>query len=194
MYIKTTDRKNTKPRCLSIPLQTLALVDVWETDPPSTSIADIAFAPLSTENIELTNDYEPVAYQANRTLRASQAAMELNALQERNHATTAYSTLNCVASPLFPTFDAQRAINCAKDQNQGVGLYDQRSPALVQRASSGCDCQCGAQCAQQCECSQTYNTCRAPPIGYESGYYVRPHQRAHLKKKSVASMGTRKRW
>ena len=130
----------------------LASIDVWETDPPSTSVADIAFAPLSTENIEMTNDYEPVAYQANRALRAAQAAMELNALQERNHATTAYSTLNCVATPLFPTFDAQRAIQCQKDQNEGIGNYDLRSRALVERASGGCAC--GAKCNNQCVCDK----------------------------------------
>ena len=150
----------------------LASVDVWATQPPSNSVADIAFAPLSTENIELTNDYEPVAYQANRALRAAQSAMELNALQERNHATTAYSTLNCVATPLFPTFDAQRAIQCSNNQQLGVGEYNRRSSGLVQRASSGCDC--GEKCNGQCVCNSAYNECHAPPIGYQPGYYVQP--------------------
>jgi hypothetical protein len=97
-------------------------VDIWETQVPNNSIADRVFATTSTTGIELTNDYEPVVYQANRALLAANAAQELNELQERNHATTAYSTLNCVASPLFPTFAAQRAVKCAVDEAAGVGI------------------------------------------------------------------------
>lgn len=88
-------------------------VSVWDTEQPSKSIADVSFVPTSMTGIELTNDYEPVQYQANRALMAANAAQEINDLQERNHATTAYSTLDCHATPLFPTFNAQRAVNCA---------------------------------------------------------------------------------
>jgi hypothetical protein len=88
-------------------------VSVWATEQPSKSIADVSFAPTSITGIELTNDYEPVQYQANRALMAANAATEINDLQERNHATTAYSTLDCHATPLFPTFNAQRAVDCA---------------------------------------------------------------------------------
>lgn len=75
--------------------------------------------------IELTNDYEPVQYQANRALMAANAAQEINDLQMRNHATTAYSTLDCGATPLFPTFNGQRAADCAirqARQHEGVGV------------------------------------------------------------------------
>lgn len=149
-------------------------LDVWST-PSSSTIADIAFAPISTVNIEHTNDYEPVAYQANRALRAAQAAQELNALQERNHSTTAYSTLNCVATPLFPTFSAQRAQNCNRQQANGVGSYGspygRERHALVRRASSGA-------------CPDSPNRAAAP-IGYSkdyytNGYYVRPAEGGRL--------------
>ena len=76
-------------------------VDVWATHRPSSSIADIAFTPISETGIELTNDYEPVLYQANRSLMTANAAQEIADLQTRNHATTAYSTLDCHATPLF---------------------------------------------------------------------------------------------
>ena len=136
-------------------------VDIWNQGSSATTIADIAFTPISTTNIEQTNDYEPVMYQSNRSLRAAQAAQELNGLQERNHASTAYTTLDCVATPLYPTFDAQRAIQCAGEQSEGVGSYgppDGRERyALVRRASSG-----------------TPSGRLAPPIGYSDGYYVRP--------------------
>lgn len=87
-------------------------VDVWRTHRPSSSIADIAFTPISETGIELTNDYEPVLYQANRSLMTANAAQEIADLQTRNHATTAYSTLDCHATPLFPTFNGQRAVDC----------------------------------------------------------------------------------
>jgi hypothetical protein len=86
--------------------------DVW-LQRPSSTIADIAFAPISETGIELTNDYEPVVYQANRGVMAANAAQEINDLQTRNHATTAYSTLDCHATPLFPTFNGQRAVDCS---------------------------------------------------------------------------------
>jgi hypothetical protein len=87
-------------------------VDVWATERPSNSIADIAFTPISEDGIELTNDYEPVLYQANRALMTANASQEIADLQTRNHATTAYSTLDCHATPLFPTFNGQRAVDC----------------------------------------------------------------------------------
>lgn len=87
-------------------------VSVWETEQPSRLIADMSFTPISVTNIEMTDDYEPVAYQANRALMQANAAQEINELQERNHAMTAYSTLDCQATPLFPTFNAQRATDC----------------------------------------------------------------------------------
>ena len=87
-------------------------VDVWATQRPSNSIADIAFTPISEDGIELTNDYEPVLYQANRALMTANAAQEIADLQTRNHATTAYSTLDCHATPLFPTFNGQRSVDC----------------------------------------------------------------------------------
>lgn len=159
-------------------------VNIWTAAPVSNSIADIAFAPVSTDNIELTNDYEPVAYQANRSLRAAQAAMELNALQERNHATTAYSTLNCVATPLFPTMDAERALQCSEDKAAGVGEYTNRERhALVRRASSGCNCSEWTNAPCQCNPGRY---CAAPVIGYDAGFYVRPshgHRMARQKKK-----------
>lgn len=100
-------------------------VDVWVTEQPSKSIADVSFAPTSVTGIELTNDYEPVQYHANRALMAANAAQEINDLQMRNHATTAYSTLDCAAVPLFPTFNGQRAADCAirqARQQAGVGV------------------------------------------------------------------------
>jgi hypothetical protein len=97
-------------------------VSVWETEHPSKSIADVSFAPTSVTGIELTNDYEPVQYQANRSLMAANAAQEINDLQERNHATTAYSTLDCYATPLFPTFNGQRAADCAIRQARRAGV------------------------------------------------------------------------
>jgi hypothetical protein len=123
-------------------------VDVWETFNPPQSLADEVFATTSTNNIELTNDYEPVAYQANRALMAANAAQELNELQERSHATTAYSTLGCVAKPLFPAFDAQRAAACAQNEAAGVGMRD--PPGTVTRASG------------------------EPPIGYRPRYNLYP--------------------
>jgi hypothetical protein len=93
--------------------------DVWETQQPSKSIADVSFVPTSVAGgIELTNDYEPVMYQANRALMTANAAQEVNDLQLRNHATTAYSTLDCVATPLFPTFNAQRGMDCVLRQRR----------------------------------------------------------------------------
>jgi hypothetical protein len=98
--------------------------DVWETQQPSKSIADVSFVPTSVAGgIELTNDYEPVVYQANRALMTANAAQEINDLQLRNHATTAYSTLDCVATPLFPTFNAQRGMDCVlrqRRQEEGI--------------------------------------------------------------------------
>lgn len=94
-------------------------VTIWETEPASSgTIPDDAFAPICERGIELNNDYEPVVYQSNRVLMAANAAQELNELQERNHATTAYSTLDCVATPLFPTFNAQRKKLCAEREEQ----------------------------------------------------------------------------
>ncbi len=106
--------------------------NVWASDEtiPKQNIADKMFAPTSTTNIEQPNDFEPVAYQANRALMAANAAKELNELQKRNHATTAYTTLGCVAQPLFPSFDAQRAVNCSRRQAMGVGMVT-NSPSLV---------------------------------------------------------------
>ncbi|MCH9716347.1 MAG: hypothetical protein K0U52_04595 [Gammaproteobacteria bacterium] len=94
--------------------------DVWASDETilKQNIADKMFAPTSTTNIEQPNDFEPVAYQANRALMTANAAKELNELQQRNHATTAYTTLGCVAQPLFPSFDAQRAVNCSRRQDR----------------------------------------------------------------------------
>lgn len=100
-------------------------VHVWQTQHPSKSIADVSFVPTSLRGIELTNDYEPVQYQANRALMAANAAQEINDLQMRNHATTAYSTLDCAATPLFPTFNGQRAADCAirqARQHDGIGV------------------------------------------------------------------------
>lgn len=91
--------------------------EVW-LDRPSSTIADIAFAPISETGIELTNDYEPVVYQANRGVMAANAAQEIIDLQTRNHATTAYSTLDCHATPLFPTFNGQRAVDCSIRQSR----------------------------------------------------------------------------
>ena len=94
-------------------------VTVWETQPASSStLPDDAFAPLCDSGIELNNDYEPVVYQSNRVLMAANAAQAINELQERNHATTAYSTLDCVATPLFPTFNAQRKKLCHVREQQ----------------------------------------------------------------------------
>lgn len=87
-------------------------VSVWETEQPSRLIADMSSTPISVTNIEMTDDYEPVAYQTNRALMQANAAQEINELQERNHGMTAYSTLDCQAMPLFPTFNAQRAADC----------------------------------------------------------------------------------
>ena len=93
-------------------------VNVWQRQQMSETIPDRSFVPISQTGIEYSTDYEPVVYQSNRALMEANAAQELNELQERNHATTAYSTLDCVATPLFPTFNAQRATNCAKREDQ----------------------------------------------------------------------------
>jgi|688.fasta_scaffold00628_52 hypothetical protein len=93
-------------------------VDVWQRQQMSETIPDRSFVPISQTGIEYSTDYEPVVYQSNRALMEANAAQELNELQERNHATTAYSTLDCVATPLFPTFNAQRASMCAKREDQ----------------------------------------------------------------------------
>lgn len=87
-------------------------VRLWDTEPQGTTLIDTVFVPVSETGIEMYNDFEPVVYQSNRKLMAANAAQEINELQERNHATTAYSTLDCVATPLFPTFNAQRLKNC----------------------------------------------------------------------------------
>jgi hypothetical protein len=103
--------------------------DVWETQQPSKSIADVSFVPTSVAGgIELTNDYEPVMYQANRALMTANAAQEINDLQMRNHATTAYSTLDCVATPLFPTFNAQRGMDCVLRQRRHEAGIDRMVP------------------------------------------------------------------
>lgn len=132
-------------------------VHVWQTQHPSKSIADVSFVPTSLRGIELTNDYEPVQYQANRALMAANAAQEINDLQMRNHATTAYSTLDCAATPLFPTFNGQRAADCAirqSRQHQGIGVVPRNLVAQP-----------------------------VPPVGYTPyevmgmpGYYQRAHQ------------------
>lgn len=93
-------------------------VNVWQRQQMSETIPDRSFVPICETGIEYSTDYEPVVYQSNRALMEANAAQELNELQERNHATTAYSTLDCVATPLFPTFNAQRATNCAKREDQ----------------------------------------------------------------------------
>jgi len=92
-------------------------VSVWLAQ-SSDTLPDRAFVPLCETGIELNNDYEPVVYKSNRVLMEANAAQELNELQERNHATTAYSTLDCVATPLFPTFNAQRALNCENREDR----------------------------------------------------------------------------
>lgn len=130
---------------------------VWQTQHPSKSIADVSFVPTSLRGIELTNDYEPVQYQANRALMAANAAQEINDLQMRNHATTAYSTLDCAAMPLFPTFNGQRAADCAirqARQHDGIGVVPRNLVAQP-----------------------------VPPLGYTpyevmglQGYYERAHQ------------------
>ena len=108
-------------------------VNVWATEPAATTLPDMAFVPISEKGVEMNTDYEPVVYQSNRTLMAANAAQELNELQERNHATTAYSTLDCVAMPLFPTFNAQRLANCsarekelARNRYVGIAPVDAR--------------------------------------------------------------------
>ena len=92
-------------------------VSVWLAQ-SSDTIPDRSFVPICENGIELNNDYEPVVYRSNRVLMEANAAQELNELQERNHATTAYSTLDCVATPLFPTFNAQRALNCENREDR----------------------------------------------------------------------------
>ena len=96
-----------------------ASVDIWDhSGDPRQSLADDVFATTSVSNIEMADDYEPVAYQATRALLAANAVNELQELQQQNHATTAYSTLNCTAKPLFPLFDAQRKQICAEDEER----------------------------------------------------------------------------
>jgi len=149
---------------------TPAPVNVWDFNPPQ-SLADKVFATTSVSGIEFSDDPEPVLYHANRALLSANAAQELNELQERNHATTAYSTLGCVATPLFPTFDAQRAVICAQDKAADMGGMC-NPPGTVARASG------------------------EPPIGYPSnlpssgamgmpGYY-RQGSRAHVQQKKVS--------
>lgn len=88
-------------------------VTVWETESAvSRTLPDDVFVPLCDSGIERNDDYEPIVYQSNRALKAANVSQEINELQERNHATTAYSTLDCVATPLFPTFNAQRKKLC----------------------------------------------------------------------------------
>lgn len=104
-------------------------VNVWATEPAATTLPDMAFVPISEKGVEMNTDYEPVVYQNNRTLMAANAAQELNELQERNHATTAYSTLDCVAMPLFPTFNAQRLANCSvREKELARNRYEGRAP------------------------------------------------------------------
>lgn len=104
-------------------------VNVWVTEPAATTLPDMAFVPISEKGVEMNTDYEPVVYQNNRTLMAANAAQELNELQERNHATTAYSTLDCVAMPLFPTFNAQRLANCSvREKELARNRYEGRAP------------------------------------------------------------------
>lgn len=143
-------------------------VSVWETEHPSKSIADVSFAPTSVTGVELTNDYEPVQYQANRSLMAANAAQEINDLQERNHATTAYSTLDCEATPLFPTFNGQRAADCAIRKAQRYGVPPNAKQLVAQPV---------------------------PPLGYRPyqvmgmpGYYNRAGQYPVLKKKPVSAV------
>jgi hypothetical protein len=93
-------------------------VSVWTTEPVANTLPDMAFVPVCENGIEFNTDYEPVVYKTNRVLMEANAAQELNELQERNHATTAYSTLDCVATPLFPTFNAQRGINCERREDK----------------------------------------------------------------------------
>jgi len=149
---------------------TPAPVNVWDFNPPQ-SLADKVFATTSVSGIEFSDDPEPVLYHANRALLSANAAQELNELQERNHATTAYSTLGCVATPLFPTFDAQRAVICAQDKAADMGGMC-NPPGTVARASG------------------------EPPIGYPSnlpssgamgmpGYY-RQGSRANVQQKKVS--------
>lgn len=103
-------------------------VDVWATQPIASTLPDLAFVPVCESGIEFNTDYEPVVYQTNRVLMEANAAQELNELQERNHATTAYSTLDCVATPLFPTFNAQRGLNCERrEDNQNAAALEQSS-------------------------------------------------------------------
>ena len=144
-------------------------VTVWETEHPSKSIADVSFAPTSVKGIELTNDYEPVQYQANRSLMAANAAQEINDLQERNHATTAYSTLDCYATPLFPTFNGQRAADCAIRRARKYGVPPNAQQLVAQPV---------------------------PPLGYQPyqvmglpGYYSQAAQYPVSKKKALLNTG-----
>ena len=103
-------------------------VDVWTTQPVANTLPDLAFVPVCESGIEFNTDFEPVVYQTNRVLMEANAAQELNELQERNHATTAYSTLDCVTTPLFPTFNAQRGMNCERrEDKQNAGALEQAS-------------------------------------------------------------------
>lgn len=112
-------------------------LQVWDVR-ASDALPDRAFVPTSESGIEMITDYEPVVYQSNRTLMMANAAQEINELQERNHATTAYSTLDCTAMPLFPTFNAQRAANCElRESGGGPGVRYLRPPVEPRRAAPG---------------------------------------------------------
>lgn len=96
-----------------------ASVDIWDqVNDTRQSLADTVFATTSISGIEMADDYEPVVYQATRALMEANAVDELKQLQQQNHATTAYSTLNCEAKPLFPLFDAQRKKICSEQEER----------------------------------------------------------------------------
>ena len=120
-----------------------ASVDVWDhVNDARQSLADTVFAATSVSGIEMADDYEPVVYQSTRALMGANAVQELQELQAQNHATTAYSTLNCAAKPLFPMFDAQRQQIC-NDTERRERPYDPAgfplsAPICSARLDDGC--------------------------------------------------------
>lgn len=97
-----------------------APVDIWESQSSSYNIPEIAFVPISVEGIEFADDYEPLIYQANRTLLEANAALELKELQQRNR-DDIHINRNCKTTPLFDA--SRRAVINHKNSGANTPYY-----------------------------------------------------------------------
>lgn len=161
-------------------------VEIWDEPERPQTLADVAFATTSIDNVEFPDDIEPVSFQANRAAMAENAAGELRELQALNQHTTAYPTIACTTGPMSPVYRGGPACDVAsmEERSHGITAYTGGKPLLTQFNAERADMCTSMQAAGVGMSHHPELVARAsgePPIGYN----------ARLKKPKLRHITTR---